>query len=59
MNSLQVITSLSYFRVPVGIALAVGVGLRFLPVFGEEARRVRIRQRRQRIMSLPGKKKPF
>jgi energy-coupling factor transporter transmembrane protein EcfT len=45
MNSLQVITSLSFFRLPLGIALAAGVGLRFLPVFVEEARRIRIMQR--------------
>ena len=45
MNSLQVITSLSYFRLPLGIALAVGVGLRFLPVFVEEARRIKVIRR--------------
>lgn len=59
MNSMEVITSLSYFRVPIGIALAVGVGLRFLPVFAEEAKRVRIRQRRLRGMEIVGNGNSF
>jgi len=50
INALEMITSLVYFRLPLGIAMAAGIGLRFLPVFFEEARRIRIMQR-HRILS--------
>ncbi len=42
MNALEVVTSLVYFRIPVRVALAFGIGLRFLPVILDEARRIRI-----------------
>jgi energy-coupling factor transporter transmembrane protein EcfT len=45
INALEITTSLVYFHVPLGIAMAVGVGFRFLPVFFEEAKRIRIIQR--------------
>lgn len=51
LNPLELITSLFYFRLPLGIAIAVGVGWRFLPVFFEEARRVRLYQRHRESLT--------
>lgn len=42
INAFEIITSLVYFRMPLGVAMAVGVGLRFLPTFIEEAQRTRV-----------------
>ena len=47
LNALEIVTSLVFFRLPVQIALAIGVGIRFLPLLTEEAARVRTVQRRR------------
>ena len=44
VNSLEIMASLRAWRVPAGIALALGVGFRFMPVLVEEVRRIRLVQ---------------
>lgn len=49
MNVIDIVSSLVYFKLPVRIALSVGIGLRFLPIFYEESHRVITIQRRRGI----------
>lgn len=40
INLFEFVASMAYFKIPVKIAIAFGVGLRFLPVLVDEAKRV-------------------
>jgi energy-coupling factor transporter transmembrane protein EcfT len=40
LNSLEIIVALRWFKAPTGIAVALGTGIRFLPVIIEDAKRV-------------------
>jgi energy-coupling factor transporter transmembrane protein EcfT len=40
LNSLEIIVALRWFKIPIGLAVALGTGIRFLPVIIEDARRV-------------------
>ncbi len=49
LDTLEMVAGLVRFRVPVRVAMALGVGLRFLPVLYEEARRVLMIQRHRGV----------
>jgi energy-coupling factor transporter transmembrane protein EcfT len=49
LDTLQLVVDLVRFKLPVKIAIALGVGLRFIPILFEETRRVLMIQRRRGI----------
>lgn len=49
LSAMEIVKTLVFFRVPYHLSLSVGVGLRFLPILHEEARRTAHYQKRRGI----------
>lgn len=50
LNALELVTGLTYFKVPFRIALALGIGFRFIPIILDEAKRTRLVRRQRGLM---------
>ena len=47
LSAMELVKTLVFFRVPYHLSLSVGIGLRFIPIFHEEARRTAHYQKRR------------